>query len=325
MEDIFLESIMTEEVSSVTLDTTLRNIIHKMSEAKHSCMIITMDDVPIGILTERDVIGLLKNEETFIDHLDEPVSNFMSTPLISLKKSSTLFEGLVLMRSENLRHIPVVDNGKLYGIITQSDIVSTNLNIIQSLQELIENSIDKRLDELMKTNEKLKALSLEDSLTGVGNRRAMQVDLQHIHASYLRYDRTYSIILFDVDFFKLYNDHYGHQAGDYVLKRITKEIQNCVRTADRLYRYGGEELLLLLPETPVNNAKLLADRILQHIEKLEIHHVDSSFKVVTASAGVSSSDCGNEKKSNWEDVVKQADIGLYHSKNNGRNQASYIP
>ncbi len=325
MDDIFLESIMSDEVSSAALDTPLRKVIQRMAEAKHSCMIITMEEVPIGIFTERDVITQLRNEKDYIDHLNEPVSNYMSTPLISLKRCSTLFEGLVLMRSEDIRHIPVIDNEKLCGIITQSDIVNTNLKIIQSLQELIENSIDKRLDELMKANKKLKALSLEDSLMGVGNRRAMQVDLQHIHASFLRYGRTYSVILFDVDYFKLYNDRYGHQAGDYVLKRIAKEIQNCVRTADRLYRYGGEELLLLLPETPIENAKLLADRIIHHIEKMEILHIDSGFKVVTTSAGVGSPDCGTEKVALWEDVVEQADRGLYHSKDNGRNQASYIP
>ena len=90
--------------------------------------------------------------------------------------------------------------------------------------------------------------SLTDELTGLGNRRRMEEDLIRTHARALRVGRTYGVALFDVDHFKLYNDHYGHVAGDETLRHVASCIDFVVRAGECAYRYGGEEFLLLMPD-----------------------------------------------------------------------------
>lgn len=177
---------------------------------------------------------------------------------------------------------------------------------------------------MQQANEQLKSLSLVDALTGLGNRRAMEVDLEHTHSQALRYNRSYSVALFDVDHFKLYNDSYGHKAGDSALRTISDHLQKSIRTCDRLYRYGGEEILLIMPETTLYGALILADRILASLAGLKIPHEKSSHNFITLSCGVA---CQMEVNgySNWEGLVDLADRGLYSSKNNGRNRATIIP
>lgn len=168
------------------------------------------------------------------------------------------------------------------------------------------------------------SLMLVDSLTGLGNRRAMEVDLEHTHSQALRYNRSYSVALFDVDHFKLYNECYGHKAGDTALQRISEHLIKSIRTCDRLYRYGGEEILLIMPETTLYGALILADRILVSLADLNIPHEKSLHSFVTLSCGVASQVEVNGYGS-WEDLVDLADRGLYASKNNGRNRTTIIP
>jgi diguanylate cyclase (GGDEF)-like protein len=152
----------------------------------------------------------------------------------------------------------------------------------------------------------------------------MEVDLEYTHCQAVRYNRSYSVALFDVDYFKLYNDFYGHKGGDTVLRRISEHLQKNIRTCDRLYRYGGEEILLLMPETTLYGALVLADRILASLADQNIPHEKSSLGIVTLSCGVASQ-VEKNGYDNWEDLVDLADRGLYASKNNGRNRATIIP
>ena len=163
-----------------------------------------------------------------------------------------------------------------------------------------------------------------DALTGLGNRRAMEVDLEHTHVQAVRYNRSYAVALFDIDFFKLYNDHYGHKAGDDALRTVSGQLLSCIRKCDRLYRYGGEEILMLLPETSLYGALILVDRILAGFADLNIPHEKSSFGFVTLSCGVASQveENGYDK---WEGLVDLADRGLYASKRGGRNRSTIIP
>jgi diguanylate cyclase (GGDEF)-like protein len=177
---------------------------------------------------------------------------------------------------------------------------------------------------LLRANEQLKSLSLLDPLTGLGNRRAMEVDLVQTHSQAARYNRPYSVALFDVDHFKQYNDRYGHKAGDTALRRISEHLLKSIRICDRLYRYGGEEILLIMPETTLYGALILADRILASFSELNIPHEISSYRFVTLSCGVASQVEVNGYDS-WEELVDLADRGLYASKNNGRNRATIIP
>ena len=115
--------------------------------------------------------------------------------------------------------------------------------------------------QLERANLELLGQSLTDALTGLGNRRRMEEDLARTHARALRAGRSYGMVLFDIDHFKLYNDHYGHLAGDEALRQVARCLQSIARAGESVYRYGGEEFLLLLPDCSVDDAALAAERI----------------------------------------------------------------
>jgi diguanylate cyclase (GGDEF)-like protein len=323
--DIFVSSLMTSNVTSTTANSELPDVIQSMIDNHYSCMIVVENKMPIGIITERDIVRLMG---LFIS--DKPlypmrVADVMSVPVATVSEDTTLFEALVISTAQKIRHLPVVrSTGELVGLVTQSDLAKAHFKIYENQREMIEHSVSQRTQQLLLANEQLKSLSLADALTGLGNRRAMEVDLEHTHSQALRYNRSYSVALFDVDHFKLYNDSYGHKAGDTALRNICEYLQKSIRTCDRLYRYGGEEILLIMPETTLHGALILADRILIGLADLRFPHEKSSHGVLTLSCGVASQVETNGYE-NWEGLVDLADRGLYASKNNGRNRATIIP
>ena len=150
----------------------------------------------------------------------------------------------------------------------------------------------------------------------------MEVDLTHTHASAIRYNQTYSVLLLDVDFFKRYNDHYGHQMGDEALIKVADIIKKQIRSSDRLYRYGGEELLLLLPHTSAEQSATVADKLVKSIQDSAIPHKKGPLGCLTISGGCSSVKKRQEENySKWEQVVEEADRALYQAKTDGRNRA----
>ena len=326
--DILVSSLMTTDITSTTADANLADVIKTMIDSRYSCVVVVEDDLPIGIITERDIVRLmgLFISDSDSDTPERPlrVADVMSGPVETISEETTLFDALVISSTQKIRHLPVVSaSGKLLGLVTQSDLAKTLFKVYEQQQELIEHSVTKRTKELQQANEELRSLSMVDGLTGLGNRRAMEVDLEHSHSQALRYNRSYSVALFDVDYFKLYNDFYGHKAGDNALRMISDHLSKKIRTCDRLYRYGGEEILLILPETNLSGALILVERILASFAELNIPHEKSSYGFVTLSCGLAS----HVEKSafeNWEGLVDQADQGLYASKKNGRNRASVI-
>lgn len=323
--DILVSSLMTANVTSTTAEANLADVIQSMIDKHYSCMVVVDHDRPIGIITERDIVRLMGLFISAGPPCPMRIADVMSVPVATITEDTDLFEALVISSAQKIRHLPVVDSsGKLIGLVTQSDLAATHFKIYEKQREIIEHSVTQRTQELLQSNEQLKSLSLVDSLTGLGNRRAMEVDLEHTHSQALRYNRSYSVALFDVDHFKLYNDSYGHKAGDTALRDISCHLQKSIRTCDRLYRYGGEEILLILPETTLYGALILADRTLASLAELSIPHEKSSHGFLTLSCGVASQVEVNGYKK-WEDLVDLADRGLYASKNNGRNRTTIIP
>jgi two-component system cell cycle response regulator len=167
--------------------------------------------------------------------------------------------------------------------------------------------------------ENLERVSLEDRLTGVGNRRSMETELERSRARAQRYQRPYATILVDIDFFKKYNDHYGHQAGDVVLKQVADALGDDLRETDGAYRYGGEEFLVLLPETEAARAEEVAERLRQRVEALGIPHCVTEVGCVTISLGIGCETAEADAPAEWEEVVRRADSALYRAKSAGRN------
>jgi two-component system chemotaxis response regulator CheY len=155
----------------------------------------------------------------------------------------------------------------------------------------------------------------QDALTGLGNRLRLAEDLEVLCGRVQRYRHVYSVALFDVDGFKGYNDSAGHRAGDEVLCSVAGELERQIRTGDALYRYGGEEFLVLLPEQSMEAAALAAERLRAAVEQLALPHPAGG--VVTVSAGVASLSDDNCRP---DELFELADQALYRAKDGGRNR-----
>lgn len=168
---------------------------------------------------------------------------------------------------------------------------------------------------LSQSNKELEVLANTDPLTGLLNRRSMMKALSEIDIKYLSQNIKFSLILIDIDNFKVLNDKYGHECGDLVLKKICSEIKNTLRQDDVVCRWGGEEILILLPKTEINDAKNVANKIRKKIEDMSCKYKDYNVKV-TLTAGVS---CAAEGYS-ISDLINQADTCMYKGKASGKNR-----
>ncbi|MFV2057326.1 MAG: GGDEF domain-containing protein [Thiohalomonadales bacterium] len=159
-----------------------------------------------------------------------------------------------------------------------------------------------------------------DALTGIGNRAAMTTTVHREIELAFRHNRSLGVIMLDVDHFKNVNDKYGHQAGDCVLQSLVECTDKTVRITDMLFRYGGEEFVVLMPETNEAGVLRLAKRIRRRIEKLEIVVNDQTIKT-TVSLGITNLHETDDEKS----LFARADEALYKAKREGRNCIRVIP
>lgn len=163
-----------------------------------------------------------------------------------------------------------------------------------------------------------------DALTGIYNRRFMDDRLKQLMRSLSRSGGLISVMMIDIDFFKKYNDTYGHQMGDTCLKTIAGTLNNSVtREEDFTARYGGEEFVVILPHTDVNGARIMADRLLENVRACQIPHEKNAVaSCVTISIGFTTGQVMHSQKG--AEYIKRADEALYMSKQNGRNRYTYI-
>lgn len=172
--------------------------------------------------------------------------------------------------------------------------------------------------QLARYRTELAELARTDPLTKLRNRLTLGQDLDLLHSRSQRYQRCYSLALFDVDLFKGYNDAYGHQAGDAALRGVALALDHHGRQGDAVYRYGGEEFLVVLPEQTPDAAFAAVDRLRVAVQELGIEHAASAEGILTVSAGVASLVAGRAITS--EELLKEADLALYQAKASGRNR-----
>lgn len=190
---------------------------------------------------------------------------------------------------------------------------------LQATKKVMENI----MRDLKEANGKLRTLSMVDGLTGIANRRKLEEFMENEWRFALREKLPLSVIMLDVDFFKLYNDTYGHQIGDICLQKVAGVlISHAMRSGDLAARYGGEEFALVLRNTDVNAARFLAEKIRIAVEALKIEHSSSGIaSYVTVSLGV----CALVPESGQlhQALFDCADKALYEAKRNGRNRCFY--
>lgn len=190
---------------------------------------------------------------------------------------------------------------------------------LRQVNASLEQRVAERTRELEEANQKLVTLSTTDGLTGLSNRRRFDDVLANEYARSRRSGQPLALVMLDVDYFKKYNDRYGHQAGDDCLKAVANQLKAQVRRAgDLAARYGGEEFAIILADTDLSTAQGIAERVCQAVEATKMPHEMSLFGTVTISAGlaVMASDCNMDA----EGLLHAADLALYQAKHEGRNR-----
>jgi len=183
-----------------------------------------------------------------------------------------------------------------------------------------EKELIKLTDQLKEANEKLNRLSMTDALTGIANRRLFDDKIKHEWKCARRSQQPLSLIMIDIDHFKIYNDNFGHQAGDDCLKQVATALKSALRRpTDFVARYGGEEFSAIIPETDCNAARGIAENLRSAVASLHIPHSKSdNSEWVTISLGVSS--LIPNKGQVFQNLIATSDEALYKAKHAGRNR-----
>jgi len=192
-------------------------------------------------------------------------------------------------------------------------------SMVRTLSRQIESQ--KRTNqELAEKNKKLDRLANIDGLTRIANQRYFNETMQHEWERLSREKQPLSLLFLDIDFFKPYNDHYGHQAGDECLRIMGGLLENVTRRpADIAARYGGEEFVILLPNTPTEGAQQIALEIQNNLAQEKIPHEKSEISpYLTCSIGVATTVPSNN--SSADSLVEEADKAMYEAKKEGRNR-----
>lgn len=273
-------------------------------------IILGENDIPKGIFTTKDFLKLLKNDED----LNKPIKHFMSSPIQTVADDILIFDAIEFIKERKFKRVVVTDNeGKIAGMISQSELLRVVNNKWMEL-------VKKRGQELSQINEQLleKAAKLEekastDYLTQLFNRRKFNSVIEYEISQNNRYENRYlSVIILDIDNFKSINDTHGHDIGDKVLQEIASIINISCREADVASRWGGEEFAIGLPQTTIEDAVLVAEKIRMTIER---HNFSTQFQV-TASLGVAQL----RTTDSFSTLFKRADEALYNAKHTGKNK-----
>jgi diguanylate cyclase (GGDEF)-like protein len=222
--------------------------------------------------------------------------------------------------SESTIEAAIEAGGDDYLVKPVSPIVlSAKIRAMRRIHEM-RKSMVALTRELAEANRELTQLSTEDPLTGLGNRRLFDARLESELKRSVRNKLPMCLLLIDVDHFKLYNDHYGHPAGDEALREVAKALRAvCRRPADLALRYGGEEFALILADTPRAGAILIAKLFLRLLANRQVPHAASkTASFLSASVGVAIFDPSS--KLAGAELILKADEALYQAKERGRNQ-----
>ncbi len=207
-----------------------------------------------------------------------------------------------------------------------ASILLMGISVLRQVRTNLKNQTElaQLRDELTSINHTLQAMALVDGLTGLANRRQFDIFLAQSMQRSARSGKPVALVMMDIDYFKRYNDHYGHVAGDNCLKRVGRILKSLPhRQVDLIARYGGEEFALVLPDTTLDQAFTVAGRVVSAIHNAAMEHVTSDVaqQVVTLSAGCFAM-AGSGAEEDTQRLIDGADKALYRAKHQGRNQVA---
>ncbi len=247
--------------------------------------------VALRLIENRRLLNLARGSEGFaaLDLSDERIGSLLLAPFTS--KRGDLLGELVLVRPAGARPFDREDERIVFLISSQASSVIENTSLY--------------------------LMAVTDGLTGLYVRRYFDARLGHEVNRHRRYGGSFSLVMIDIDHFKKFNDTWGHQIGDAVLRETAKVVNGGLREVDLAARYGGEEMCVLLPETNLDGAMPVAERIRRSVEKHAVHGPKGPLQV-TVSLGVAE----YLEAMGPEELMRRADAALYHSKEAGRNRAT---
>ncbi|MDP2893869.1 MAG: diguanylate cyclase [Sulfurimonas sp.] len=228
----------------------------------------------------------------------------------------------ILKSSSETRNIPIIFVTAKND--TMDEEYGLNLGAIDYIKKpfhpaIIKIRVKNHMDLKLKSD-KLEELSMIDSLTNIPNRRFFNENFEKKYREILRDKKSLALIMIDVDFFKLYNDNYGHWQGDECLRKVAQTLRkNLKRPTDTVSRYGGEEFVVLLKDIDSDGAKKVVQSLIDAVANLKIKHkYSTAAEFVTISAGLSIKE--SDEDISKEDFLKIADDELYRAKESGRNK-----
>ena len=318
------------------MDRTKRPIIKKISEEKEEIVSRWIENIRLlaGSYSHADLselrgfcteffdafIKVVKNNNfsqlrIFIEKLCN-IRSSQGFRLSEVQRAYYSFYDTIKLFIEKL-NFKEKDEGSLLELINNV-LVDTMIELSESYHRELNEKIDGYVDQIENINLKLKDRSIKDELTGCYNHRYFQDILTSEISRAIRYNRPLSIIMLDIDHFKKINDKYGHTFGDKVLKGIGDILKKTVRGSDMVFRYGGEEFCVILPETDKERAFIGAERIRKKIAASAFRIKNKVLKV-TVSGGINGF-VGREITK--EAFIDNADKVLYQAKNAGRNRVA---
>lgn len=290
--------------------------------------ILIVDDVPDNI---RVLMETLKDDYAIVPAVNGPTALKIaeeSPPpdLIILDILMPEMDGYEVIKrlkeNDKTRYIPVIFVTAISEVINEA--MGFQLGAVDYITKpfhphIVKVRVKTHL-ELKRRGDILEMLSSMDSLTDIPNRRRFDEFLESEWRRAIRNQTPISLVMIDIDFFKQYNDRYGHAAGDECLQRVAQTLSDTThRSHDLLARYGGEEFAVVLPETDTQGATSLAQRMRTNVEKIDIRHEDSHVaRHITISLGVATEIPSAESASGT--FIRNADRALYKAKHFGRNQ-----
>ena len=275
------------------------------------------------IYTEKgnsNVAGLIENDEV----------NVRIENIENIKDYTTLNPSVIILEvpEQKVKDVAMVTKFN-HPLLIVNDKIITDTTIRALAYDYVFTPINKdelnlRVKNMIKIREmkdSIRLISTTDELTGLHNRKYLQERLEGELSRAKRYGAKLSCVLFDIDFFKTVNDIYGYDWGDILLKRIAEMLKGLIRKEDILTRYGDEEFIIILPNTPEENAFLFAERFRRDIEKMEfIPAGEDERHPITISGGISSFPFLENVEENGNTLIRYAEHALYNAKKRGKNK-----
>jgi len=254
------------------------------------------------------------------DRLNSTIANVTGV-VRSIKDTTNKYNGSLMTLSDRLIACQTVESVRE----AVQDLMSNTGRMISASQTL-EGQLERSTQEILRLRKDLEVVrkeALTDSLTVLANRKAFDQEIRNLCKQAEENGLPFSLIMMDIDHFKSFNDNYGHQVGDQVLRLVAKCLTDGVKGQDMAARYGGEEFAILLPETNLNASVIVANNLRKAVAQKDVVNRATGEKLgrITLSGGVAQFYPGEKP----EDIIERADSALYTAKHNGRNQVAAAP